>query len=263
MQRRNPPQQQPPPPSQQLFTTETSYSNTVISKHQQHHPATAAILSSQAAKRSTLSKTHAPTSFNSSSGTSNNGVSHYRRSDGGILRIWVLLLIILVLTLIISLFPEPRQIMYNTEQQMEKVIYETEQELERDVMEYWLSSKRFYTGDTTGSSVTSNTHTMYESDVRMQQQSSKWVDDEKKLKQALQVLVDRQTRGLDLGVPVLTRYLGEHIPAFYSKDDPSLNLGIASVEEWNRLIQEKYTEMRNEENRWREIVTKTLLSDRG
>jgi hypothetical protein len=124
-----------------------------------------------------------------------------------------------------------------------------------------LSSKHYYTGDTTNSNT--KTETIYEADVRMQQQSSKWVDDEKKLKKALQVLVERQTRGLDLGVPVLTRYLGEQIPAFYSKDDPSLNHGIATIEEWNTLVQEKYTEMRNEENRWREIVTKALLTDRG
>ena len=150
--------------------------------------------------------------------------------------------------------------MYDAEQEMEKVVFEAEQEMERDVMEYWLSSKQFYTGDTSDATTGSK---IYQADVRMQQQSSKWVDNEKKLKKALQVLVDRQQRGLDLGVPVLTRYLGENIPAFYSKDDPSLNKGISTVEEWNALIEEKYTEMRNEENRWRELVSSTLLSDRG
>jgi hypothetical protein len=206
---------------------------------------------------------HGPNSLNGSGTTgSTNGSLHHRNNggSGGILRTWVLLLIIIVLTLIISLFPEQRQMMYNTEQQMEKVVYETEQQLERDVMDYWLSSKQFYTGDT---SDTTTTNKIYEADIRMRQQSSKWVDDEKKLKQALQVLVERQARGLDLGVPVLTRYLGAQIPAFYSKDDASLNQGIATVEEWNTLVQEKYTEMRNEEIRWREIVSTTLLADRG
>ena len=142
---------------------------------------------------------------------------------------------------------------YNTEQEMEKVVYDTEQQLERDVMDYWLSSKQYYTAS----------DTVHDADLRMQQQSSKWVDGEKKLKKALQVLVDRQAHGLDLGVPVLTRYLGENIPAFYSKDDTSLNLGINTVEEWNARIEEKYTEMRIEEERWRDIVTSTLSSDRG
>ena len=211
-------------------------------------------------QRPTLSKPHiAPASLNG--GHHHGSRSH---SGSGILRTWVLLLISVVLTMILSIFPEPRQMMYETEQQMEKVVYETEQQLERDVMEYWLSSKQFYTADTSDT-----TNTMYDADVRMRQQqsppssSSTWVDGEKKLKRALQALVERQQRGLDVGVPVLTRYLGDDLPAFYSTDDPSLNHGIATVDEWHRRIQEKYTAMRNEENRWREIVTNTLLSERG
>jgi hypothetical protein len=45
------------------------------------------------------------------------------------------------------------------------------------------------------------------SDRRMQQQTDgSWVAGEKKLKQKLKLLADRQAQGLDLGVPVLTRW---------------------------------------------------------
>ena len=202
------------------------------------------------------SKPKAPGSLN---GSTTNNINHRSNAESsGLFQTWVLVLIIIVLTFIISFFPEQRRMMYDTEQEMEKVVYEAEQLIERDVMEYWLSSKRFYSADSISSD-----NTIYQADVRMQQQSSKWVDSEKKLKKALQVLVERQEKGLDLGVPVLTRYLGDSIPAFYSKDDASLNMGIKTVEEWNALIEKKYVEMRNEENRWRELVTSTLLSDRG
>ncbi len=199
--------------------------------------------------------TSKPKAAGSLNGSTTNNTNHRSNAESSdLFRTWVLVLIIIVLTFIISFFPEQRRMMYDTEQEMEKVVYEAE----RDIMEYWLSSKRVYSAD----SISSDS-TMHQADVRMQQQSSKWVDSEKKLKKALQVLVERQEKGLDLGVPVLTRYLGDSIPAFYSKDDASFNMGINTVEEWNAVIEEKYAEMRNEENRWREFVTSTLLSDRG
>ena len=99
--------------------------------------------------------------------------------------------------------------MYDTEQEMEKVVLETEHQFEQEIMDYWLSSKQYYTagdGESTTSSSTSDTTTttIYEADVRMQQQSSKWVDEEKKLKQALQVLVDRQYGDTQIQSPFLT-----------------------------------------------------------
>ena len=45
--------------------------------------------------------------------------------------------------------------------------------------------------------------------ARMMAQESKWVDGEKKLKAKLKELAERQQRGELLGVPVLTRWLGE------------------------------------------------------
>jgi hypothetical protein len=189
----------------------------------------------------------------------------------GRLPIWVLLLVIAVLTIIISLFPEQRKMIYDTEQQIEKVVFETEQQMEQEMIHWW-SSKEY--DSTAESNNNNNDHNkrfgarnepLTDADIRMRQQSSKWVDSEKKLKVALQVLVDRQAQGKDLGVPVLTRYLGDEVPVFYSADDASLNKGINTVEEWNTIIQQKYDEMRRDENQWREMISNTILSssDRG
>ena len=48
----------------------------------------------------------------------------------------------------------------------------------------------------------------------MLKQDSSWVDGEKKLKKQLKILAERQAQGKDLGVPVLTRWLGDDIPAW-------------------------------------------------
>ncbi len=50
--------------------------------------------------------------------------------------------------------------------------------------------------------------------ARMEAQSSRWVDGEKALKRQLQVLYDMQQRGENLGVPVLTRLLGDDFSAW-------------------------------------------------
>lgn len=90
---------------------------------------------------------------------------------------------------------------------------------------------------------------------RMKQQPSQWVDGEKKLKQKLKVLAERQAKGEDMGVPILTRYLGEDIPAWAGKD--------VNVEEWNKAVAAKYAEMRKEEEEWQKRVEKALKEQRG
>eukprot|EP00533_Pseudo-nitzschia_delicatissima_P004461 CAMPEP_0116091366 /NCGR_PEP_ID=MMETSP0327-20121206/7468_1 /TAXON_ID=44447 /ORGANISM="Pseudo-nitzschia delicatissima, Strain B596" /LENGTH=236 /DNA_ID=CAMNT_0003582715 /DNA_START=92 /DNA_END=802 /DNA_ORIENTATION=- len=72
-----------------------------------------------------------------------------------------------------------------------------------------------------------------------------WVEREKNLKKKLRVLFDQQAQGKNLGVPVLTRYLGEHIPAFVGTPDVTMK-----EEEWKTLVDQKYTEMREQEDAW-------------
>jgi hypothetical protein len=75
-------------------------------------------------------------------------------------------------------------------------------------------------------------------------QSSQWVDGEKALKKQLTVLVERQQKEQkDLGVPVLTRYLGEDFPAWVGKD--------MDEAAWRKQVQDKYAEMRQEEEEWK------------
>ncbi|EEC50615.1 predicted protein [Phaeodactylum tricornutum CCAP 1055/1] len=83
--------------------------------------------------------------------------------------------------------------------------------------------------------------------------SSKWVDGEKRLKVKLKELADRQAKGLDIGVPVLTRYLGEDIPAW-----PDATI---TKEAWNAKVAEKYAEMSREEEEWRAKVAAVVSKD--
>lgn len=69
-----------------------------------------------------------------------------------------------------------------------------------------------------------------------------WVEGEQKLKAALKELAERQARGLDIGVPVLTRWLGDDVPAWPSAQMPQ--------EQWQQKVDEKYAAMRQEEQEW-------------
>ena len=81
--------------------------------------------------------------------------------------------------------------------------------------------------------------------ARTDAHSTRWVDGEKALRKKLLVLFDMQKKGNSLGVPVLTRYLGEDFPAFVGTPDSTMN-----KEEFEKLVEAKYEEMRKEEEEW-------------
>lgn len=51
-------------------------------------------------------------------------------------------------------------------------------------------------------------------------------------------------------MPVLTRWLGDDIPAWAGEG--------VDVEEWKRKVDQKYAEMREEENEWQKHITALL-----
>jgi len=99
----------------------------------------------------------------------------------------------------------------------------------------------------------------HEATARMLQHESKWVDGEKKLKQRLKLLAERQAQGKDIGVPVLTRWLGDDFPAWVG-EKPGMDETV-----WKKNVQEKYAQMRKEEEEWQKMVLAKLEEekDRG
>ena len=81
------------------------------------------------------------------------------------------------------------------------------------------------------------------------------MDGEKAHKQKLKVLFDQQANGKNLAAPVLTRYLGESIPAFVGTPDSSM-----AEEEWKKLVEQKYKEMREEEEEWQKKMAAFIQS---
>lgn len=80
-----------------------------------------------------------------------------------------------------------------------------------------------------------------------------WVQGEQLLKQQLAKLAARQAQGLDIGVPVLTRYLGPDVPAWPSAE----NNGMTEAE-WKAVVETKYAAMRQEEDVWRQKMGEYL-----
>jgi hypothetical protein len=81
-------------------------------------------------------------------------------------------------------------------------------------------------------------------------QSSNWVEGEKKLKKKLAELYDKQQKGELLGVPVLTRWMGDDFPAWVTPD--------MDEKQWRQDVAAKYKEMREEEERWKLEMEKVI-----
>jgi hypothetical protein len=78
-----------------------------------------------------------------------------------------------------------------------------------------------------------------------------------KLKQRLKALAERQQQGKDIGIPVLTRWLGDDIAAWAGEG--------VNVEEWQQKVDEKYKRMRQDEHEWQNRMAALLerMSDVG
>ena len=77
----------------------------------------------------------------------------------------------------------------------------------------------------------------------MKRQPSSWVDGEKKLKLKLKELIALQKDGKELGVPILTRWLGDDFPAWVSEGEDK--------DAWETKRKEKYADMAKDEEQWR------------
>lgn len=165
--------------------------------------------------------------------------------------IWVLFALAALITIATYMFPE--QVHQAENSAMEEVI-----QVEQDIVKWWSQPVQ-------KPPVPLNEHPHFVSDTRdptermkqqQQQQSAasySWVEGEKKLKEKLKVLYQRQQQGLDLGVPVLTRYLGEDIPAWPEA---------GKEEEWQKQVDAKYEEMRREEEEWKAKITALLKAEK-
>mmetsp|Transcript_22800 Transcript_22800/g.25979 ORF Transcript_22800/g.25979 Transcript_22800/m.25979 type:complete len:254 (+) Transcript_22800:49-810(+) len=93
---------------------------------------------------------------------------------------------------------------------------------------------------------TNNNNNKESASRAMMMQPSDWVEGEKKLKKALTALIELQKEGKHLGVPILTRWLGDDFPVWPKEGQ--------SNEEWEEKRKAKYEEMRLQEEAWRKEI---------
>jgi hypothetical protein len=127
-----------------------------------------------------------------------------------------------------------------------------EQELEHYYNHRQLPPKSDSTNSFTKSDTTiSKKQHQLDANEAMKRQPSSWVDGEKNLKAKLKELMKRQQEGKDLGVPILTRWLGEDVPAWMSEEGKAR-------EEWEQIRKDRYAAMAQEELQWRASVRQSL-----
>ena len=89
---------------------------------------------------------------------------------------------------------------------------------------------------------------------KMHEQESRWVDGEKALKEQLKKLAVLQSQGKEMGVPALTRYLGENFPAWAGE-------GVDRAK-WEARRDAKYAEMRAAEDEWNRKIADIIARDK-
>ncbi|CAJ1954604.1 unnamed protein product [Cylindrotheca closterium] len=168
----------------------------------------------------------------------------------------ILLVAVIILGLSWYLFPsETLQVEKKLEQEAQYVghrVAENAMNAEHN-MEHWWQSRGSGAASADNNNNGNNGNDnpgMNAATARMMAQPSKWVDGEKALKKQLKELLAIQENGELLGVPVLTRYLGEDFPAWVGKD--------VNEEEWKQNVADKYKEMREEEDEWRKEMKKII-----
>ena len=192
-----------------------------------------------------------PSSSISSSLTGRTSAKQQRKQRGGsssLAPVWFLICFAFALLAGSSwwLFPQQVQTYEQEAQQEMKYVAQKMVDVEHRV-EDWLEANqgmanRAYAGQ----------RTTEEANARMAAQSSSWVDGEKKLKKKLKELQALQKEGKMLGVPVLTRWLGDDFPAWVEPGK--------SEDEWRAKVDAKYAEMRKEEEQWQKKM-KAYIKD--
>lgn len=171
--------------------------------------------------------------------------SRARRSEGSpLFTAPVLVGIAVLITVATYMFPEEAVIVEREAEEIAHRAYQAEQELEKEMMDWWHEDRTVKEPAMTDEAMREYTS------ERMAKQTSKWVDGEKQLKLKLKELVELQKQGKEIGTPVLTRWLGEDIPAFAGEG--------VNKEEWEKKIEESYDRMRKEEEEWRQAVSAIL-----
>jgi uncharacterized protein HemX len=161
-----------------------------------------------------------------------------KKKGGGMGAVWVLIFLAFGLLALSSWILFPQQVQEYEHEAEQEVKYMAKKMVDVEHhLEDWLESNqgmanRAYAGQ----------RTTEEANARMEAQSSTWVDGEKQLKQKLKELQKLQKEGKLLGVPVLTRWLGEDFPAWVEPGQ--------SEDEWRAKVDAKYAEMRKEEEQW-------------
>lgn len=123
-------------------------------------------------------------------------------------------------------------------------------------MEDWLHQSDTSTGSASTSGNQKKDQAASEAaTARMMAQSSKWVDGEKALKRKLTELAEKQQKGELLGVPVLTRWLGDDYPAWVTPD--------MDEAKWRSDVAEKYKQMRQEEEEWKKQMQQIIDQKEG
>ena len=160
---------------------------------------------------------------------------HDKKSSSPAVKLIAMVCAIFLISFLVVSYISPSSV-----EQAEKQVYEAEQRVESEVYDLFGGGvhekvvppipQHHVEGEGEDLSKISATDAML-------QQTSTWVDGEKRLKKKLKKLAELQAAGKELGVPALTRDLGDDIPAWCGSD-----CGM-TVEEWQAKVDAKCAEM--------------------